>query len=58
MNEKELKDILAEICEEEITELNKFPPFKTSLRHKLAMKQISFRSRKNRERQRKNLRKL
>ncbi len=40
MNEGDFKDILAEICEEEIAELNKFPPFKTSLRHRLAMKRI------------------
>lgn len=40
MNESYLKGILAEICAEEIAELNKFPPFKTSLRHILAMKRI------------------
>lgn len=40
MNESYLKGILAEICEEEIAELNKFPPFKPLLRHKLAMKRI------------------
>lgn len=40
MNESYLKGILAEICEEEIAELNKFPPFKPSLRHRLAMKRI------------------
>ncbi len=40
MNEKDFKAILAEVCEEEISELNKFPPFKPSLRHKLAMKRI------------------
>lgn len=40
MNESDLKGILAEICAEEITELNKFPPFKPSLRHRLAMKHI------------------
>lgn len=40
MNENDFKAILAEICDEEIFELNKFPPFKTSLRHKLAMRKI------------------
>lgn len=40
MNESDFKDILAEICEEEIAELNRFPPFKPSLRHRLAMKRI------------------
>lgn len=40
MNESYLKGILAEICEEEIAELNKFPPFNPSLRHRLAMKRI------------------
>ena len=40
MNERDFKDILAEICAEEIAELNKFPPFKPSLRHRLAMKRI------------------
>lgn len=40
MNESDFKDILAEICEEEIAELNMFPPFKPSLRHRLAMKRI------------------
>lgn len=40
MNEKDFKSILAEICEEEISELNKFPPFKPSLRHRFAMKRI------------------
>ncbi len=40
MNENDFKEILAEICEEEIAELNKFPPFKPSLRHKLAMRRI------------------
>lgn len=40
MNERDLKDVLAEICEEEKAELNKFPPFKPSLRHRLAMKRI------------------
>ena len=37
MNENILKEVLAEICEEEIAELNKFPPFKPSLRHRYAM---------------------
>lgn len=37
MNETVLKEILAEICEEEIEELSKFPPFKPSLRHRYAM---------------------
>lgn len=37
MSENIFKDILAEICEEEIAELNKLPPFKPSLRHKYAM---------------------
>lgn len=37
MNESILIDILAEICDEEIAELNKFPPFKPSLRHRYAM---------------------
>ena len=37
MNENILIDILAEICNEEIAELNKFPPFKPSLRHRYAM---------------------
>lgn len=40
MNENDFKEILAEICDEEIFELNKFPPFKPSLRHRLAMKRI------------------
>lgn len=40
MNESYLKGILAEICEEEIAELNKFPPFKPSMRHRFAMKRI------------------
>lgn len=40
MNESYLKGILAEICAEEIAELNKFPPFKPSLRHRLTMKRI------------------
>lgn len=40
MNENGLKDVLTEICEEEKAELNKFPPFKPSLRHRLAMKRI------------------
>lgn len=40
MNESDFKGILAEICAEEIAELNKFPPFKPSLRHRLAMKRI------------------
>lgn len=40
MNENDFKAVLAEICDEEIFELNKFPPFKTSLRHRLAMKRI------------------
>lgn len=40
MNEIDFKAVLAEICDEEIFELNKFPPFKTSLRHRLAMKRI------------------
>ena len=40
MNESDFKDILAEICEEEIAELNEFPPFKPSLRHRLAMKHM------------------
>ena len=37
MNENVLREILAEICGEEIAELNKFPPFKPSLRHRYAM---------------------
>ncbi len=40
MNEKILKDILAEICEEEISDFSNMPAFKTSLRHRLAMKRI------------------
>ena len=40
MNEIILRDILAEICAEEISELNKFPPFKPSLRHRYAMARI------------------
>ena len=40
MNENILRDILAEICAEEISELNKFPPFKPSLRHRYAMARI------------------
>ncbi|MCM1062205.1 MAG: DUF4367 domain-containing protein [Eubacterium sp.] len=40
MNESDFKDILAEICEEEIAELNKLSPFKPSLHHRLAMKRI------------------
>lgn len=37
MNEKIFIEILAEVCDEEIAELNKFPPFKPSLRHRYAM---------------------
>ena len=37
MNENVLRDILAELCEEEIAELSKFPPFKPSLRHRYGM---------------------
>ena len=37
MNENILIDILAEVCDEEIAELNKFPLFKPSLRHRYAM---------------------
>lgn len=40
MNESDFKDLLAEICEEEISELNKFSPFKSSLRHMYTMKRI------------------
>lgn len=40
MNKGDFKGILAEICAEEIAELNKFQPFKPSLRHRLAMKRI------------------
>lgn len=40
MNESDFKGILAEICAEEIAELNKFPPFKPSFRHRRAMKRI------------------
>ena len=40
MNENVLREILAEICVEEIAELNKFPPFKPSLRHRYAMMRI------------------
>lgn len=47
MNENILKEILAEICEEEIAELDKLPPFKTSLRHRLAMKRIFARFERN-----------
>lgn len=47
MNENDFKEILAEICDEEIFELNKFPPFKPSLRHRLAMKRIFARFEKN-----------
>lgn len=47
MNENILKEILAELCEEEIAELDKLPPFKTSLRHRLAMKRIFARFERN-----------
>lgn len=40
MYENDLRCILAEICEEEISELNKLPPFRPSLRHRYAMKRI------------------
>lgn len=40
MNESVLREILAEISDEEIAELNKRPPFKPSLRHRIAMKRI------------------
>lgn len=40
MNENDLQDILAEICDEEKSELNKYLPFKPSLRHRIAMKRI------------------
>lgn len=40
MSEKILGEILAEICEEEISSFNYLPQFKPSLRHKLAMKRI------------------
>ena len=40
MNENVLREILTEICEEEIAELNKFLPFRPSLRHRYAMKRI------------------
>lgn len=40
MNESDFKDILAEICEDEIAELNINPPFQPSLRHRFAMKRI------------------
>lgn len=40
MNESAFNDILAEICEEEIAELNEFLYFKPSLSHRLAMKRI------------------
>lgn len=37
MNEEIFIEVLAEVCDEEIAELNKFPPFKPSLRHRYAM---------------------
>ncbi len=40
MNENIIKEILAEISKEEIAELNMFPPFKPSLRHRFAMRRI------------------
>lgn len=40
MNENILKDVLAEIYEEEISALNNLPQFKTSLRHRIVMKHI------------------
>lgn len=40
MNENIIKEILAEICQEEIAELNSLPPFKPSLRHRYAMRRI------------------
>lgn len=40
MNESVFSDILAEICEEEIAELNECLYFKPSLNHRLAMKRI------------------
>lgn len=40
MTKSAFNEILAEICKEEIKELNKPLPFKPSLRHKFAMKRI------------------
>ena len=40
MNDSYFKDVLAEICDEEIAELNASLCFKPSLRHRLAMKRI------------------
>lgn len=40
MNENILRDVLAEICDEEISRFNNLPTFKTSLRHRIAMKRI------------------
>lgn len=40
MNENILKDVLAEISDEEIAEFEQMPLFKPSLRHKFAMKKI------------------
>lgn len=40
MNENILKDVLAEIYEEEISVLDNLPQFKTSLRHRIVMKHI------------------
>lgn len=40
MNENILKEVLAEISDEEISEFEQMPPFKPSLRHKIAMKRI------------------
>lgn len=40
MNDSYFKDVLAEICDEEIAELNASLCFKPSLRHRFAMKRI------------------
>lgn len=47
MNEKILKRILQEISDEEVSEYCRQPSFKTSLRHRLAMKRIFARFEKN-----------
>lgn len=40
MNENILRELLAEICDEEILRFNNLPTFKTSLRHRITMKRI------------------
>lgn len=47
MNEDILKEISDDISAEELAELDSMPPFKPSLRHRLAMKRIFAKYEKN-----------